>query len=144
MSNESQVELRNLTDIISSLEEKLLHLTLDLQAAKTSLTALNEQEEQHPKTNPSDILTRPRRSKRDKSTRSVRPQSTNRQPSNRRNRSLFEVGDRIRVVNPNKRQPVTTGSVTGYTSNGFIKFELDDGTKTCRAAHNLILISSEH
>ena len=136
MSNRRQDELRNLTDIVSSLEEKLLHLTLDLEAAKTSLSVLKQEEERSPKSNPSDAFTRPRRSKRDKVITSI-----NSQPSIQSNKRIFKVGNRIRVLNPNKRQTITTGLVTGYTRNGYVQFTLDDGTITCRAPHNLAFSS---
>ncbi len=43
--------------------------------------------------------------------------------------------------NPTKKQLVHEGEVTGFTKNGYIRFDLDDGTKTCKARENLVHIS---
>ena len=56
--------------------------------------------------------------------------------------TVFEIGDKVRVLNPTKKQPIDTGRVTGYTRNGYIRFTLDDGIETCRSSKNLKLVSS--
>lgn len=53
---------------------------------------------------------------------------------------VLKRGQRIRMRNPTKKQPVAEGKVTRYYSNGMIEVELDDGLTTCRKRANLILL----
>ena len=129
MSVNQDKALEDLTDIVSSLEQKLKSLTIDLEAAKTSLAVLKQEKEAETASNISDVLTKHRRTKRDKSKRSQQAK-----------KQVFDIGDRVRVLNPTSKQTVHTGVVTGYTRNGYIKFTLDNKISTCRARQNLELI----
>ena len=129
MSVNQDKALEDLTDIVSSLEQKLKSLTIDLEAAKTSLAVLKQEKEAETASTTSNVQTKPRRTKRDKSKRSQQIKKYG-----------FDVGDRVRVLNPTSKQTVHTGKVTGYTRNGYIKFTLDNDISTCRARQNLELI----
>ena len=130
MSNEQDEE-------IETLIQELEHLQVRIGAVNERLRVLGNRRSsdstQFTTRNDSEVVgsegAKHRRSKRDKTSQSA-PKT----------KHIFEVGDRIRIKNPTKKQPIHVGFVTGYTTIGYVQFELDDGAITCRAPKNLILI----
>ena len=131
MNNEHDEEIQSLIEELERLQLRIGTVNNRLRNLEqkrnngSSNSEISSNETQH----------RSRRSKREKET------GPSKKPASRaKGKHFFEVRDRIRVKNPTKNQPVDTGRVTGYTRNGYIRFDLDDGTSTCRASKNLELI----
>ena len=63
-------------------------------------------------------------------------------PSRRTSKRSIKVGDRVRIKNPRKNQPIT-GTVDSFTKSGlFARVKLDDNTTINRAPRNLTRIST--
>ena len=131
MNNEHDEEIQSLIEELERLQLRIGTVNNRLRNLEqkrnngSSNSEISSNETQH----------RSRRSKREKET------GPSKKPASRtKGKHCFEIRDRIRVKNPTKNQPVDTGRVTGYTRNGYIRFDLDDGTSTCRASKNLELI----
>ena len=131
MNNEHDEEIQSLIEELERLQLRIGTVNNRLRNLEqkrnngSSSSEIGSNEAQH----------RNRRSKREKET------GPSKKPASKvKSKHCFEIRDRIRVKNPTKNQPVDTGRVTGYTRNGYIRFDLDDGTSTCRASKNLELI----
>ena len=127
---------------VQSLIEELERLQLRIGAVNQRLRNLERRRHDtvNPETDRTDndvVGSRSRRSKREKEGHKGRKTIMGRTEER-----TFKVGDKVRVLNPTKKQPIDTGKVTGYTRNGYIRFTLDDGIETCRASKNLELIAS--
>jgi len=132
--NQRKETIIELTAIIDKIQLKLSELTIDLEAAKRSIAALNEETNT---TTKSSSTTRLRRLKRDKEG----PSKNKVDPSPPAKKHVYSVGNRIKILNPTSYKQTGLGRVTGYTRAGLVKFDLDNGISTCRKSKNLILIS---
>ena len=119
---------------VQSLIEELERLQLRIGTVNQRLRNLQNRRSS---TSNVGVGDRSRRSKREKEERKGRGVT-----SNDTKEYVYKIDDKVRVLNPTKKQPIDTGRVTGYTRNGYIKFTLDDGIETCRASKNLELIPS--